>query len=504
MLPTLAPIGSVIAGYVLGDVLGAGGGGAVYATRGAGGQALAIKVIPHAGDPTARARAERELAAMIRLEHPSVVRIVDGGVTAELTYVVMPRLEGVSLRALLADGGLGPEAAVVLVAGVAAGAAALHAVGLVHRDLKPDNAILTATGQVVVIDLGLALDAAWTRQTHEGAVAGSVPYLAPEQIEGEVSPASDVWALGVMLYELTCGQRPFGRARAPEEVAAILAGARAPIDELDRRVAPGLAALVDRLLARDRAARPADAAAVVAALAPWVEAATAGAPPATVARRIVGDRAAWQAEVAAREADRAVALAADASARGDAFAAMRAIDRGLAYRPDHPGLAAALATALPAPAAPPVGPTPATVVALPAPPPVPRGGLRWSWLGGGVAILAIGAVVGSQVVRRRGHGSYTDPAQLIATLVDAARSGDASELADLCQPGRGDRDVRELCELTETSPRFPAFREMFRDAQVLAVRRGWDGAEVDFRFDGGHTETMKMVIAGGRLYLDSF
>ncbi len=503
MQPTPAPIGTVIAGYALGEVLGAGGGGAVYATTGAGGRALAIKVIPHAGDPTARARAERELAALIRLEDPSVVRIVDGGVTAELAYVVMPRLDGVSLRALLADGGLGPEAALVLVAGVAAGAAALHAVGLVHRDLKPDNAILTATGQIVVIDLGLALDAAWTRQTHEGAVAGSVPYLAPEQIEGDVSPASDVWALGVMLYELTCGQRPFGRARAPEEVAAILAGARPPLDELDRRVAPALAALADRLLARDRAARLPDAAAVVAALAPWVAAATAGAAPATVARRIVGDRGAWQAEVAAREADAAVALAAAASARGDAFGAMRAIDRGLAYRPDHPGLAAALAAALPGPAARPSQVT-QPAIAVPAPAPAPRGGLRWSWLAGGVAILAIGAAVGSQVVRRRGHGSYTDPAQLVATLVDAARSGDAGELADLCLPDRGDRDVHELCELTEASPRFPAFREMFRDAQVLAVRRGWDGAEVDFRFDGGHTETMKMVIAGGRLYLESF
>ncbi|MEZ4401822.1 MAG: serine/threonine-protein kinase [Kofleriaceae bacterium] len=492
MNPAPPQPGEVIAGYRLGAVVGAGGAGTVYATTGRDGGPLAIKVIPHDGGAAARGLAARELAALRRLEHPNVVAIVDGGVAETCAYVVMPWLDGVDLRALLADGGVGPDAAVVLVAGLAAGVAALHAAGLVHRDLKPDNAVLTAAGQVVVLDLGLAHDQAWTRRTEQGAVAGSVPYLAPEQIAGDAGPAADVWALGVVLYELTCGERPFGRGRAHEEVAAILAGSWVPLDERDRRVDPALAAVVKRCLRQDPAARWPDAAALVTALAPLVARATDGVEVAEVGRRLGTARAAWCAEVARREAARAIVEAAAARAAGEPFAALRALDRGLAYQPDDPGLAAALALALAAP--------PAVAVEASA---RPRAARRWWW--GALAAGVVGAgVVAALAARGPGPApSLTTPEGVMATVFAAARTGDTRALASLCLPGKGDGDVRQLCAITAASPDYPKFRALFRDGRVTAVRVGQGGAEVDFTF-AGKRETMRLIHDGQRYYLGSF
>jgi hypothetical protein len=344
--PGLVP-GDEIGGYRLGEVLGAGGLGTVFATAGAGGEALAIKVVANGLDTTIRRRVEREVEALRMLDHPNVLRLVDAGATDAWSYLVMPRLAGTTLRELVVGGPLTPESAALLVMYAAHGVGAIHRAGLTHRDLKPDNVMITDDGRVVIIDLGLALAPDWTRQTTEGAIAGSLPYMSPEQIEGDASPSSDVWALGVTWWELITAQRPFGRARAVEEVAAIIAGGRPAIGDIDRRIGDDAAALLERCLAREARRRPGDGGQLASALAPIAYAGLAGTPPATAVARLRRERSGWEAEVAARLADQAARHAMQLAAGGDVFAAVRALDRGLAYRPDDAALKDALARLMP-------------------------------------------------------------------------------------------------------------------------------------------------------------
>jgi hypothetical protein len=340
--PGLVP-GDEIGGYRLGEVLGAGGLGTVFDAGGG----LAIKVVPHGIDPTVQRRVAREVEALRMLDHPNVLRLVDAGATDAWSYLVMPRLAGTTLRELVLGGPLTPESAALLVMYAAHGVGAIHRAGLTHRDLKPDNVMLTDDGRVVIIDLGLALAPDWTRQTTEGAIAGSLPYMAPEQIDGDAAPSTDVWALGVTWWELVTAQRPFGRARAMEEVAAIVAGGRPAIGDVDRRIADDAAALLERCLAREPRQRPVDGATLAAAIAPIAYAGLAGTPPATAIARLRRERAVWEGEVAARVSQQCAARAGELAATGDVFGAVRVVDRGLAYTPDDPGLRAALAALMP-------------------------------------------------------------------------------------------------------------------------------------------------------------
>ena len=219
--------------------------------------AVAVKVLAPAAelDPAARARFGREAAALSALHHPGLVRLLDHGIDDELgPYLVLPLVEGPTLRALVAGAAVPPEAAVLLAAPIAEAIVALHRAGYVHRDLKPDNVLIGADGRVTVIDLGLAWHGAMTRLTETGTTVGSVGYMAPEQLEGAtVDGAADVWALAVMLYEWIAGRRPFARARAGEEAAATLVGRYPAL--ADRRVDATLATLVTRGLDADPAAR---------------------------------------------------------------------------------------------------------------------------------------------------------------------------------------------------------------------------------------------------------
>jgi tetratricopeptide (TPR) repeat protein len=358
-----------VGSYQLGARLGEGGSSEVYRAVGPDGAEVAIKLLgPHAelDDDRARRRFVREIALVGELDHPHLVKLLDAGDDPELgPYLVTELHDGPSLRELAGgDLACGPDVAALLVAPIAEAVAALHRASLVHRDLKPENVIATAAGDVVLIDLGLARRPGHTRYTDEGEVVGSVPYMAPEQIEGgEVTGAADVWALGVMLYELTCGARPFFRERPSEEAAAALVGAREPIARRDRRVSPELAALIGQCLAADPAARP-DAAGVVRSLGAEID----------------GDardqRAAWFADRRGFEAAlshrRAAELADRATAARGAFEALALIDRGLAYAPDDPRLREAATRATEAAA------------------PTPR--RRWPWIAGalgGAGLIAV-------------------------------------------------------------------------------------------------------------------
>ncbi len=327
--------------YRFHERLGEGGSGQVYRATGPSGE-VAVKILGPAADldDVARKRFAREIATLAKIEHPSLVRLLDHGIDDELgPYLVLPLLSGPTLRELVGGRALCPEAAVVLARPIAEAAAALHAAGYVHRDLKPENAIASA-GAITVIDLGLAWREGMTQHTESGTAVGSIGYMAPEQVEGgNVGPAADVYAIGVMLHEWIAGRRPFARPRASEEAAATLVGNAPALASIDRRVDDALSALIARCLDGDPSRRP-SAAELAAALASPGDTAVVIADPAGYQARIAADRA------AALEGEARAALAG-----GRPFAALALCDRGLAYVPEHAGLQAIVADAERAPVA---------------------------------------------------------------------------------------------------------------------------------------------------------
>ncbi|MCB9565084.1 MAG: serine/threonine protein kinase [Kofleriaceae bacterium] len=310
--------------------IGAGRLAHVHRATGPDGE-VAIKLLAPGADlddPAAEARFRHEVAALGSIHHPAVIALVDHGVDDDLgPYLVTPLIRGRTLRKLIAAGPTEPALAALAGREIAGALAAIHAAGLIHRDLKPENVMVRDDGSVVVLDLGLAWAAHQSRHTEEGAVAGSVPYMAPEQIEGGApTPATDVWALAVILYEWITGARPFARGQAGEEVAAILAAARTPLGERDPRVAPELAALIDACLTR-APARPANGAALharLAALAPGDAAAA------------LRDPAGFAAAEAARQATQLAAEARRLLAAGRPFEAAPLIARAARHRPTTP------------------------------------------------------------------------------------------------------------------------------------------------------------------------
>jgi tetratricopeptide (TPR) repeat protein/tRNA A-37 threonylcarbamoyl transferase component Bud32 len=340
-----SPASSIRLGsYQLFERLGEGASGQVYRGQGPDGP-VAVKVL-RAGaelDDAARARFRREARALGEVRAPELVRLLDHGLDDELgPYLVLPLVPGRSLRRLAGGLPLAPEAAILLAAPVARAAAALHAAGFVHRDLKPENAIATPAGDVVVVDLGLAWAEGMTRWTEEGAAVGSVGYMAPEQVEGQdVTPAADVWAIGVMIYEWTCGRRPFARGRASEEAAAVLVGATSPLTAASRRAGEELGQLVAACLARDPAARPTATAlaAALEGLIDWIEPGRERDERAAV----IADPEGYVARVAPFRARRLERLAKEAMAARRPFAALALLDRALAYAPERAELEALVA-----------------------------------------------------------------------------------------------------------------------------------------------------------------
>lgn len=327
------PLGS----YQLCEQIGEGGTAHVHRGVAPDGRRVAIKLLaPQAefDQPSARARFEREIRILSSVRDPHLIELIDHGVDPELgPYLVMPEVTGKTLRELVGEGRLCPEAVALLLWPLLGAVEALHAVGLVHRDLKPENLMMSAEGQLVLVDLGLAYGPGHTRYTDEGAVVGSVPYMSPEQVEGRlVAAASDLWAIGVMAYEWLTGRRPFARERPAEEAAALLVGAFEPLAVADRRVSPELAALVSDLLEHDPAARPSAGAARerVRALIDFTEL-PAGAELERAA--LFRDPVGYQARIARFRVDRLRGEAAAAIAAGESFRALAAIDRGLAYAP---------------------------------------------------------------------------------------------------------------------------------------------------------------------------
>jgi non-specific serine/threonine protein kinase len=277
--------GFVLAGrYRVDAEIGAGGMGRVYrATQIALGREVAVKVLADtaATAPAALQRFEREASIVARLRHPNLVTIYDAGSEPGVgAYIVMELVSGRSLADELADRGRLTVVEVVdVMRQVADAVHAAHALGVIHRDLKPHNVMLVRgdEGSAVprVLDFGLAKTVdksdsggfAELSLTQSGMVFGTPLYMSPEQARDDALDArTDVWSMGVMLYELLTGEAPFRGSSPVATFVAILHDKPAPIESRVPAVPPALASLVERTLSKDPAGRPATAGELAAEL----------------------------------------------------------------------------------------------------------------------------------------------------------------------------------------------------------------------------------------------
>jgi class 3 adenylate cyclase/tetratricopeptide (TPR) repeat protein len=247
--------------------------------------AVAIVVGAGGGDAAARARVAREAQVTGRLgDHPNVITVYDTGEHDGVPYLVLRAMGAGSLAEALARERPSIDDAIRLGGQIAGALAHAHAHGVVHRDVKPDNVWLGTDGVAALGDFGIAYVTGADRLTAAGVVVGTVLYLSPEQIRGddEIGPASDLYALGVTLYELVAGQPPFTAKDPTQVLTQHLTVAPVPPSRHEPAVPPALERLILDLLAKEPADRPASAAAVVAELAAMR---TRTAPPSAPAIR---------------------------------------------------------------------------------------------------------------------------------------------------------------------------------------------------------------------------
>jgi hypothetical protein len=237
--------------------LGSGGSGSVWLARDERtGLDVALKIIAREGKSAARA--EREAAAATHLRHPACLRAYGFGRDSRHVYIAYEFVPGRTYREALRDGGLGDDDAIEACAQVCDGLAHAHAAGILHRDVKPSNVLLADDDRVSarILDFGLAQMADAETLTEAGDVPGTLAYISPERLAGgEATPAADVWAVGVMLWEAFAGRHPFWRGSMLETARAIEAGAR-PLGELRPDLPKRLLRLVDTALAKNPARRP--------------------------------------------------------------------------------------------------------------------------------------------------------------------------------------------------------------------------------------------------------
>jgi serine/threonine protein kinase len=215
--PADSGVGTRMGEYWISGLLGVGGMGKVYRATGADGVEVALKVVKgnYAHDETFLRRFYREARIAQSVHHPNVVPVLATGEHNGLPYMAQMFIDGLSLdQKLKGDGQLDIATAIRICGDVAAGLEALWAAGMVHRDVKPGNILLDGSGKAFITDFGLAKDTRGSVLTLPGQSLGSMDYMAPEQIRGEtVSAASDIYALGCVMYEAVCGRPPFAESQ---------------------------------------------------------------------------------------------------------------------------------------------------------------------------------------------------------------------------------------------------------------------------------------------------
>ena len=260
----LAP-GTVVAGkYRINGEIGRGGMGVVYEAEDLRlKRPVALKFLPAelTDNPEARQRFVHEAQAASILDNPHICTIHEIGEGEDgRMFIAMALCHGESLRTMIRRGPVAPAEALSLAAQVAEGLAAAHAAGIVHRDIKPANILVTREGTARIADFGLAKIAGEARLTRDGRAVGTVAYMSPEQLQGaEVDARSDVWSLGVVLYEMLTGRLPFRGDNEHSLAYAIVNAGTPSFEGLLPGPPPGCAEVLERALAPDPAGRYASA-----------------------------------------------------------------------------------------------------------------------------------------------------------------------------------------------------------------------------------------------------
>ena len=265
--------GTKLGPYEVLSPLGAGGMGEVYRARDSRlGREVAVKVLPagYSNDPELLRRFEQEARATAALNHPNILALFDIARQDESPYIVSELLEGETLRGRLRGGALPVKTVIDYALQILRGLVAAHDRGIFHRDLKPENIFVTRTGQIKILDFGLAkltmpesesidtLSAGLTTEaaTGRGAILGTMGYMSPEQLRGQPSDArGDLFSFGVVLFEMLSGQRPFRGETIADTISAVLREDPPEFVATGRDVPPILERIVRHCLEKDPAAR---------------------------------------------------------------------------------------------------------------------------------------------------------------------------------------------------------------------------------------------------------
>jgi serine/threonine protein kinase/tetratricopeptide (TPR) repeat protein len=275
-----ALIGRQLGHYDVIDALGAGGMGEVYrATDRRLGRDVALKILPPhlQADGGRLERFRREARALAAIDHPSIVTVYSVEEADGVPFLTMQLVEGQALQDLIAQGPLPIPRVVAIGSALADALATAHGRAIVHRDLKPANVMISRSGQVKVLDFGLAkfadVEPGHTDETRsalatrDGVVMGTLPYMSPEQLRGQdVDHRTDVFSLGVLLYEMTTGRRPFLATGTADLAASILRDAVPPAHEHRQDVPAELSTIIDGCLQKDPGRRTQSAGELAAAL----------------------------------------------------------------------------------------------------------------------------------------------------------------------------------------------------------------------------------------------
>jgi tetratricopeptide (TPR) repeat protein/predicted Ser/Thr protein kinase len=272
-LPSLMPGAILGARYEIVDTVGEGGMGAVYKARDRElGRIVALKVIrPElASNPDILQRFKQEILLASKVTDRNIIRIYDLGDAEGVKFITMEYVEGEDLRAVLRRGKLSPAKAVEIMEQVVSGLDAAHRVGIIHRDLKPGNIMQSSDGRVLVMDFGLARSLDGDGLTRTGTMLGTMEYMSPEQAQArELDARSDIFTVGLILYELLTADMPF---KADSAIASLLKRTQqraAPVSDVDNNIPKVLSNIVSKCLERDPALRYQSAEELLADLRAW-------------------------------------------------------------------------------------------------------------------------------------------------------------------------------------------------------------------------------------------
>ena len=262
--------GDRIGPYLITGSIGAGGMGEVYLAKDKLGRMVALKLLNRhfERDKPGIARFQQEAQTLLALNHPNIVTIYDIGEIDSVYYIASELVEGETLRQRLDRGDLELSDALEIGIQIATGLAAAHEKGIVHRDIKPENVMIRRDGYVKVLDFGIAKltggqastdsDAPTIRQVHtaEGTVVGTAPYMSPEQARGlPVDARTDIWSLGVVIYETIAGRKPFWGDTTQDVLRTVLEKEPPPLARYAHDIPEGLEWIVSRALRKEREAR---------------------------------------------------------------------------------------------------------------------------------------------------------------------------------------------------------------------------------------------------------